>query len=234
VGTALFAIAGAFALSAAVVFLARSRGDAAPVSNRALPFSRGFSEYAGELRRNRTLAVLIFLTAAVEVLGFSFQALLPSIARDRLDAGAGGLGLLNAMTAVGGMVSVAIVTLRGDLEHKGIAFLLVLVAFGVAMILLGQTGALVLAGAACLLVAALAALSDLLTQSLVQSAVPNELRGRAMGSWSLAIGIGPIGTLQIGALAAALGITFALTANGLVLVLLGLGTLAVSKRLRGL
>jgi hypothetical protein len=170
----------------------------------------------------------------VEVLGFSFQALLPSIARDRLDAGAGGLGFLNAMTAVGGITSVAFVTVRGDLVHRGLAFLIVLQAFGLAIIVLGQGGTVLLAGGACLLVASLAALCDLLTQSLVQSAVPNALRGRAMGSWALAIGVGPLGTLQIGALAAMLGITVALTANGFALLLLGLASLAFSKRLRAL
>ena len=234
VGPALLAIACAHAVSALVILFARSRGQSAPASDRPKPFWSGFSEYAGEIKRNRTLALLIFLTASVEVLGFSFQALLPSIARDRLDTGAGGLGFLNAMTAVGGLASVAFVTLRGDLEHKGIAFLIVLQAFGLAMIALGQGGTVLLAGAACLAVASLAALSDLLTQSLVQAAVPNELRGRAMGSWSLAIGIGPVGTLQIGAVAATLGITVALTANGLVLLALGVASLVVSKRLRQL
>jgi hypothetical protein len=55
-----------------------------------------------------------------------------------------------------------------------------------------------------------------------------------MGSWSLAIGVGPLGTLQIGALAAAAGITVALTANGLVLVALGFASFLLSKRLRSL
>jgi MFS family permease len=234
VGAAFLTIASAYAASGVVIFWARSRGQAAPASNRLQPFWSGFGEYAGELTRNRTLALLIFLTASVEVLGFSFQALLPSIARDRLDTGAGGLGFLNAMTAFGGLASVAFITLRGDLAHKGIAFLIVLQAFGLAMIALGQGSTIVLAAAACFLVANLAAMSDLLTQSLVQSAVPNELRGRAMGSWSLAIGVGPLGTLQIGALAAAAGITVALTANGLVLLTLGIASLVLSKRLRGL
>jgi MFS family permease len=234
VGAAFLTIAGAHAVSGAVIFLARSRGQAAPATNRLQPIWAGFGEYAGELTRNRTLALLIILTASVEVLGFSFQALLPSIARDRLDTGAGGLGFLNAMTAFGGLASVAFITLRGDIEHRGLAFLLVVLVFGLSMIALGQGSTIVLAAAACFLVANLAALSDLLTQSLVQSAVPNELRGRAMGSWSLAIGVGPLGTLQIGALAAAAGITVALTANGLVLVALGFASFLLSKRLRSL
>jgi hypothetical protein len=233
-GPAFFTIAAGFGVAGVVVYFARSRGQAAPAATPLKPFWAGFREYAGEVTHNRTLALLILLTASVEVLGFSFQALLPSIARDRLDVGASGLGFLNAMTAFGGLVSVAFITLRGDVEHRGLAFLFVVLAFGVAMIVLGQGSTVVLAGGACFLVANLAALSDLLTQSLVQSAVPNELRGRAMGSWSLAIGVGPLGTLQIGALAAAAGITVALTANGLVLVALGLASLALSKRLRSL
>ena len=43
---------------------------------------------------------------------------------------------------------------------------------------------------ALLLVAVLATCSDVLTQSMMQLSVPNKLRGRAMGSWILAV-VGP-------------------------------------------
>ena len=84
------------------------------------------------------------------------------------------------------------------------------------------------------LVNGLAALSDILSQSLVQSVVPNEFRGRAMGSWTLAVGMGPLGHVQIGALAAAFGVTFALATHGVGLLILAAGSLALFPRLRRL
>ena len=87
-------------------------------------------------------------------------------------------------------------------------------------------------GTVVAIVMSMAALSDLLSQSLVQGAVHNDLRGRAMGSWLLAIGLGPVGHLQIGALAAIAGVTTALVTNGLLLVLLAALTLVGAKSIR--
>ena len=67
---------------------------------------------------------------------------------------------------------------------------------------------------ALLLVAVLATCSDVLTQSMMQLSVPNKLRGRAMGSWILAVGASPLGHMQIGALAATLSVSGALLVNG--------------------
>jgi hypothetical protein len=64
------------------------------------------------------------------------------------------------------------------------------------------------------------ALADLLAQSLMQLSVPAHLRGRAGGAWVVAIGLGPLGQLQIGALASLFGVSVALGASGLGLVAL--------------
>ena len=78
------------------------------------------------------------------------------------------------------------------------------------------------------------ALADLLAQSLLQLSVPAELRGRAGGAWVVAIGLAPLGQLQIGALASLFGVSVALGASGAALVALA-GVAALSyPRLRRL
>jgi MFS family permease len=231
-GAAYFVLATFALLSAIVLLLARSRGQAAPVSRP--PVWQGLREFGVEVRRNRTLAILLFLTAAVEVLGFSHMAVMPSLARDLLDVGAGGLGLLSAFGSVGGIAAILLVSFWGELRHQGIVFLCVLLAFGSALVLLGSSNSIAMALAAITVVAGLAALSDLLTQSLIQSAVENDLRGRAMGSWVLAIGLGPVGHVQIGVLASFVGAAAALMTNGLLLVLLALIALVTAKQVRRL
>ena len=64
------------------------------------------------------------------------------------------------------------------------------------------------------------ALADLLSQSLLQLSVPPHLRGRAGGAWVLAIGLAPLGQLQIGALASLFGVSAALATSGLALAAL--------------
>ena len=231
-GEAYVAIAVCHLLSSAAIMRATTRGQAAPMSRP--PIGEGIKEYFAELRANRTLGLLVMLTAAVEVFGFSHQAVMPSLARDLLDLGPGGLGLLNAFASSGGMAAVVAMSLWGELRYKGRTFLAVLLLFGAALILLGGAETVPMAVIAITLVNGLAATTDLLSQSLVQSAVANDLRGRAMGSWVLATGLGPAGHLQIGALAALLGVATALMTNGVLLMLLALGTLLMGRAIRRL
>jgi hypothetical protein len=172
------------------------------------------------------------LTAAVEVLGFSYQAALPNLTRDLLNAGPGALGLLSASGSVGGILTVVALSARGEPGHKGSLFIAVLLGFGVALCFLSSGTSLVLAMIAIAFVAGFASLTDVLTQTLVQSAVPNELRGRAMGSWVLAVGFGPAGHLQIGVLIALFGVTAALSVNGALLALLAVLTALRARRVR--
>jgi hypothetical protein len=64
----------------------QSRGQAAPTRREPLlPTLRG---YVSELRGNRTLMMLVLVTAAVEVFGFSFSTALPELVTERFDWGA--------------------------------------------------------------------------------------------------------------------------------------------------
>jgi hypothetical protein len=60
------------------------------------------------------------------------------------------------------------------------------------------------------------------------------LRGRAGGAWVLAIGLAPLGQLQIGALASLFGVSVALGASGLGLVALATAVALLVPRLRRL
>jgi hypothetical protein len=221
-----------YLLGAIVISFARTQGQAAPVNRPAI--LSGIKEYVGELRVNRTLFLLVALTGAVEIFGFSHLAVMPSIARDVLDAGPEGLGLLNASAATGGTLAVLAVSVRGDIARRGPAFIAVLLLFGAALLFLSASKSLALAMVAMACVSSLAALSDLLSQTLVQTAVANDLRGRAMGSWLLAIGLAPVGHIQIGVLAALVGASLALAANAVALVLMTLVVLLTARELRRL
>lgn len=193
--------------------------------------------FVGVMRSNRAVVVLMILTAGAEVLGFAHQALLPSLARDVLHTGPEGLGGLNAARSVGGILGLLVASARSPAHGGGPLFLTALVAFGTSLIGLGLapyvTG---FAGVFAVLIVAngVGALADLLAQSLLQLSVPANLRGRAGGAWVVAIGLAPIGQLQMGALASLLGVSVALGASGLALVVLALATAVVFPRVRRL
>jgi hypothetical protein len=176
----------------------------------------------------------MMLTAGAEVLGFAHQALLPSLARDVLHTGPEGLGALNAARSVGGILGLAAASTRGA-TGGGALFLTVLGSFGGALVVLGAAPFVVgIAGVLVVLtlVNAAGALADLLAQSLLQLSVPGHLRGRAGGAWVVAIGLAPLGQLQIGALASLFGVSFALGASGLALAVLAGSTALLFPRVK--
>src|SRR5262249_60532372 len=64
------------------------------------------SGFRAAARAGQRLPTLMALTAAGEVLGFSHQAVLPSLARDVLHVGPEGLGMMNAVRQAGGIVGM--------------------------------------------------------------------------------------------------------------------------------
>ncbi|HMH52854.1 MAG TPA: MFS transporter [Candidatus Acidoferrum sp.] len=223
-------------LAGALVLLLVSRP--APTSSSAEPGSlwRSVTEFLTAVRTDRALLVLMALTAGAEMLGFAHQVLLPSLARDVLHSGPEGLGVLNGARAVGGILGLAAAVLtRNAARGTGALFLFVIGAFGVSLIGLGAAPYLVgFVGVVLVLTIANAAgaLADLLSQSLLQLSVPPHLRGRAGGAWVLAIGLAPVGQLQIGALASLFGVSAALAASGLALVALAVGATVLFPRVR--
>src|SRR5215470_2138503 len=212
-------------------------GAAAPIpASEAGSLWRGVTDFVTSVRDDRTLLILMTLTAGAEVLGFAHQALLPSLSRDVLHTGPEGLGVMSAARSVGGILSM-MASIRGFTHGGGALFLGVLVSFGAGLIALGVAPFVVgFIGVAVVVVLANAAgaVADLLAQSLLQQSVPYHLRGRAGGAWVVAIGFAPLGQLQIGALASLLGVSAALGLSGFALVALAAVTAVVYPRVRAL
>jgi len=226
IGAAYVGLASAHVL--ALVALGRQRGrPAAPAAERP-SVGAGLIEFARELAANRTLLVLVLVTAAVEVLGFSFLTALPDIVVGRLGLDAASLGVLHASRAAGGILMAAL----GPSRRLGMTWLAVVAGFGLMVMALGLAPSLSVAALVSVAIALGAVASDVLTMSMMQLAVPGEMRGRAMGAWQFSVGFSVVGHLEIGLLASALGTATALLLNGAALVLVALGAGAVSRRLR--
>jgi hypothetical protein len=214
-------LAGALVLLPATAPLRATSGPAQSVWHSTLGFLVA-------VRRDPLLLVLMMLTAGAEMLGFAHQALLPSLARDVLHIGPEGLGALSAARSVGGILGLGAAAAAGGVTAaRGRAFLAILIAFGAGLIALGAAPyAVGLAGVIVVLVIVngAGALADLQAQSLMQLSVPNELRGRAGGAWVVAIGLAPLGQMQMGALASLFGVSVAFATSGLALVVLATAT----------
>ncbi len=235
-GAAYLAVASGYLAGAAALLWAPvpARATSPPPAGS---LWRSVVEFFAAVRTDRALLVLIALTAGAEIFGFTHQVLLPSLARDVLRVGPEGLGVLNAARSVGGILGLVAAVARGVPPGGGALFLLVIGVFGAGLIGLGAAPYLVgLWGVVIVLTVAngAGALADLLAQSLLQLSVPPSLRGRAGGAWVVAIGLAPLGQLQIGALASLFGVSAALAVSGLALAVLAATAAVLFPRVRRL
>src|SRR5207245_4385032 len=128
------------------------------------------------------------------------------------------LGTLNAATSLGGAVAVVALSLVPGRVPRQPLLGIIFVLYGVSFVVLAQCREVPLAAAMLLVTGACAASFDLLQQTLIQLAVPEEQRGRAIGVWVFGIGSAPLGHLEMGSLVAAFGAPLALAGNGCVVL----------------
>lgn len=231
-GVSLLLMGCSYGGGAAALWALRHRGSAAPLVTESM--WQNVVAYGRELRSNRVMQSLMLSTAGAELLGFSHQVLLPTLARDVLQSGAAGLGLLTAARFLGGVLGSGVLMSLGLIQHRGALLLATLALFGSAQALLAYVPSFWLALACVVVINVMAAATDILHMTLLQHSVMNEQRGRAMGAWVVGCGTAPLGHLQIGYLAGLAGAPLALLCNGVGLLVLA-GTLALClPRLRRL
>ena len=216
----------------ALVSFGRQRASTSTPGGERRSMGAGLVEFFRELGANRPLLILFVVTGAVEVFGFSFLTALPDLAVDRLGLDAAGLGILHASRSAGGIIGGIVMAMAGPSRKLGVIWLAMVAAFGMEVMALGLAPILPVAVVVTMTIAFCAVASDVLTQSMMQLAVPGALRGRAMGAWQVAVGFSPIGHLEMGLLAGAVGTAGALLLNGVALVLVAIGAGAASRRLR--
>ena len=143
-------------------------------------------------------------------------ALLPMFAKDILQVGPWGLGLLRAAPAVGALLTSAVLT-RWPLERRVGRIMLVAVAvYGVCMLVFGLSTSMVLSLAALAVSGGADMVSVVVRQTLMQIETPNNMRGRVSAVNSVFIGASnQLGEFESGATAALLGPVGSVVAGGI-------------------
>ncbi len=178
------------------------------------------------------VTMLLGLMIIVEILGFSYMSLLPVLAEDVLDVGPEGLGALTSAAAAGSLIGMAGLAMLGDYRRKGALLLAVVFGFGIFLILLGASDIFAISLLVVGGVGVATAMVDTLEWVLLQSSVPRDLRGRALGAWSATTGMGWVGPLVLGAIATIWGVQAALAAFGIGLAATAIVATLTLPRLR--
>jgi MFS family permease len=171
------------------------------------------------IRSRRDVTALFGVIAVFSIFGFQFLTLMPVIARDVLHTDASGYGLLVTFVGIGavlgtlGLAALGLRIGRGKLfTYSALSFASLLVMFSLVNDKEVAAGFLILIGFTMLINGALA-------NGILQSAVPDELRGRVMAAYVFVyVGFMPIGSLIGGFLAHITGVQWAIGSGALIMV----------------
>jgi MFS family permease len=211
---AYFAIAvGHLGAALLVSLIGRSRPREAP-AEPPTDFARAAGGAARLIWENPGVRMVVVASLVVELFGYSYQSAVPPLARDVLMVGPDGLGILNATASVGATLAVVLLTFVPQSVRRQPLTTGVILLWGLAQIALAAAPGFGFALAGMLIAGGCAAAVDTLQQTLVQLAVAEEQRGRAMGVWVFSIGTNAIGFYQVGLVGAAAGPAASLQVNG--------------------
>jgi len=181
---------------------------------RASPFEdilEGFRFVAG----TRPIRSLLMLLGLVSMTGMPYATLMPVMAQDVLHSGASGLGLLMGAAGTGALAGALALAWHNSLRGLGRWVGLGAVSFGTWLILFSLSRSFWLS-VALLLPAGFSLLLQMSsTNTLIQSMVPDRLRGRVMSVYAMTfMGMAPLGALLAGAAADVLGAPAAIGIGG--------------------
>lgn len=202
-GLAFALNAGSFIFVIAGLLLMRLPPFTRPAgAGRSGQLREGLSYIAGEPQ----VRALLLLAGTISLFCFVHIPLLPIFARDVLGQGAMGLGALSAASGLGALAAALFLAQMGDRVPRGRLLSAAVLLYPALMILFTTARALPLA-MLLIAVAGWAGVTTMaLTNTLIQSIVPDELRGRVMSVFTLLLmGLSPMGGLVAGLVAQLVG-----------------------------
>jgi len=142
-------------------------------------------------------------------------ALLPIYARDILELGPMGLGLLRAAPGIGAIITIIWLTAFPIRDHVGILLFICVGLFGLATLIFGFSTISWLSIFALMLIGAFDMVSVYIREILLQLWTPDHVRGRVNAVNSIFIGASnELGEFRAGFMAAMTSAVFAVTAGG--------------------
>ncbi|MEE2702980.1 MAG: MFS transporter [Myxococcota bacterium] len=182
IGTAFFVTAAGFAISTGLI--ASLRLETPPDAETETEHDGMFAglDY---ILRNRIFLATIGLSFFTSIFGRSYVVLLPVFADDVLQAGVRGFGYLEAAAGVGALLGTLAITRIKPGRHAGGTMIGAAVLFGCWVAAFAVSRSLPLSLGLLFAGAFFSAIYLTLGMTTLQLLVPNELRGRVMGVWSL-------------------------------------------------
>jgi len=220
----------------AIFFLIRIRLEWAQIHNSfALRRSYRFvAEGFREVISNRAIVGVLGITVLMNVAFFSFKPMIPVFAEKVLFVDPAAMGFLGGASGIGSLFGSIFIAAKRNIRSKSAYYsagtlisLALLIIFSFSRSYPLSLVLLILAGVSTSAFGAMQA-------TLILLSAKEEMRGRAMGILSLAIGAEPIGGILLGVLAESLGPSDAVGVVAVAGFILTVGWVIVAKQMRRL
>jgi MFS family permease len=181
------------------------------------------------VRSTQPIRVLLLLLGLVSLVGMPYAVLMPIFADRILHSGASGLGILMGATGIGALIGALTLAFKRGLKGLSSWVMFSSAGFGTSLILFGISKHFWLSVVLLVPVGYSMMVQMASSNTLIQSMVPDRLRGRVMSVYSMMfMGMAPIGALGAGVVASHLGAPLAVSIGGLACIL---GSAAFGVRL---
>src|SRR5947209_3326856 len=211
-----FLINGLSYLAVIVGLLFMTAGNQAPQEDYASHMEAIIEGFRFVLH-TQPVRTLLMLLGVVSLMGMPYSVLMPIFADHVLNGGAKGLGVLMGFSGIGALLGA--VTVGGGRGIRGLGswVMFVCAGFGTSLILFSLSLRFCLSAFLLVPVGFSMMVQLASSNTLIQSMVPDRLRGRVMSVYSMMfMGMAPMGALAAGAAASKLGAPHTIAAGGVV------------------
>ena len=171
------------------------------------------------IRSTRSVSGLMGVIAIYSIFGFQYLTMMPVVARDVLHTGASGYGLLLTFVGIGALTGALSLAGLGGRIRRGRLFNATAYAFAGITILFSLVRSVHIAAFVLLFLGLTMLINGALANGILQSVVPDELRGRVMATYVFVyVGFTPIGSFIAGVVARFAGVQWAIFSGGVVML----------------
>ena len=176
-------------------------------------------EAARYMKGSKVVLAMMVLTAALLIFVTPVNmGLMPVFASDVFSAGPQVLGLLVAALGAGMTIGTIVLASIGETKRRGKMVVVTAGITALGLVAFSQSGSLFLAFPILILYGATMVMTWTVASALVQSIVPDNLRGRVAALTTMVHVAFPVGTLLVGGLAQLFGAPTAALISGLIMI----------------
>jgi MFS family permease len=211
--------ANAISYIAVIVGLLLMRVHSAPRTSNHSPLE-DIVEGFRWVNQTKIIRALLLLIGLISLVGMPYTVLMPIFADKILHGGARGLGILMGATGVGALLGALTLAAKTGVKGLGRWIAITCAGLGVSLCLFAFSTSFWLSAAFLLPAGYSMMLQMACSNTLIQTMVPDQLRGRVMSVYSMMfMGMAPFGAFFGGALAHRIGAPITVAAGGVACVI---------------